>query len=222
MIFIYCYFFISSIVLIRLIYYFLFQIDRYERRSISNEFWKISILTVILWPVSLLVNFKYLKNPSLSFTHQLHYAENARKRDDFMQNPPSCGPKIQYSRNGCYGDFSFLACDIQNFIASKLDQEQESISWAYNATLNWVLNRDESSKVISFVPEICSDFDNIANELIRLGFGKVFCCKCEKEYEAKELLTNDSTEKSGWFYSRILCAQRHILLKVKGAHYYFG
>lgn len=222
MIFLYCYIFISFIILIRLIYYFLFQIDSYERRNVNNEFWKISILTILLWPISILVNHKYLSNPSSSFTHQLYFADITRKKDEFMRNPPFCGSTIKYKKKDCLGDFNFSAADIQNFLISKFKQKPQSVNWVDNAILNWVSNREESSQEISDIPQMCSDFDNIANNLIRAGIGRVFCSKCGKEFESSELLINDSTEKSGWFYFRILCSQKHILLKVKGAHYYFG
>lgn len=212
---------IMSLVALRLGWHLFFKLDRYDWHYNKSYIWIGFSLSVLLWPL-LSRKPKLLISPGSIFDNYGR-AERERERDRLKQSPPKCGEVVRYTQNrtmfedGMAGEFLFDSHLVELALKRSL-RDSPHQAGDYGAMLNWILHREFNNQTPTDVPELWSDFQYIANDLIRLGEGKVLCKVCEKTFLTGALIPIDDTAKRGWNFERLLCDKGHKLIIVDTAH----
>ena len=205
----------------RLLYYASNKYDwadwQFNRNQILNRIMR----RVFLWPF-FLVAPKQLIKPAFDFKHGEFCGEDgaelARKRTDFMDNPPPCGSTISFSGehgwSSIKGEFLFPASIAHEFAVRK---------WRGDRTLPgirgaiwWLGLRDGTLGEKTPVPELLPNFDRVAHDMIDAGVGQVRCPECNKIYMASEIVSETSNIGSGgccqtaWRF--LNCPEKHVLM----------
>ena len=218
----YLYVAIMSLIALRLGWHLLFRLDRYDWHYNKFSIWVNFSLSVILWPL-LLRKPKILISPGNSFD-SYGRAARERERDRLRQSPPKCGEVVRFSQSQTMfeeevvGEFLFDSRLVEMALERQLRNVPHQVAEDYEAMLNWIRHREANSQNPTDVPEIWSDFQYVANELIRLGEGRVHCKTCGKTFPTGALIPIDDKAKRGWNFERLLCDKGHKLLIVDAAH----
>ncbi|MGB4115377.1 MAG: hypothetical protein WBK51_02385 [Polaromonas sp.] len=213
----------SSLIALRLGWHLAFKLDRYDWSYNRLGIWVAFLLSIFFWPLLL------LKPSVLIFPGRIFdgygRAARERERDRLWQFPPKCGELIRYAQNrtmfeeGVVGEFLFDSYLVELELEKYLQNAPHQADGDFGAMLNWIRRREINSQVETDVPELWSDFQYIANNLIRLGEGKVHCKVCGKTFPTGALIPIDDSAKRGWNFDRLLCHKGHKLLVVDTGHF---
>ena len=213
---------VMSLIALRLGWHLVFKLDRYDWHYNKSYIWIGFSLSVLFWPL-LSRKPKLLISPGSIFD-QYGRANSERERDRLRQSPPKCGEVVRYTQDrakfedGIVGEFLFDSHLVEVALEKRLRDSPSQAAGDYGAILNWIQHREINNQTLTDVPELWSDFQYIANDLIRLGEGKVHCKLCAKTFPTGALIPVDDIAKRGWNFERLLCDKGHKLIIVDTGH----
>ncbi|NOT13973.1 MAG: hypothetical protein HOP21_00065 [Methylotenera sp.] len=151
------------------------------------------------------------------------FAERARQREQFMNNPTPCSSKITYRTKDEDAQldsalFYFSASSV-DAMAHKVIDETSGVE-GLHATAQWAALRNEGIDAPTELPSVLVNFDYICDGLIEAGHGQVHCLACNKVYMTSEL-TRDTHLAGGWLIDDFKCPAQHKLMSREVAHFMF-
>ena len=124
-----------------------------------------------------------------------HFASRAREANNLWNNPPHCSSVIRYSQHDynkkILGTFIFSSIDVENTILDWLEENPQIANQQAGSILNWLRQRDDSDIEPTNVPKAWDRFEYIADDLLRHGYGDIFCIACDRAVSHQDLVTND-------------------------------
>ena len=218
----------ALLVALRLGWYMIFKLDRFDWQYGGKfEIWMSFVFFAIFWPI-MVINPRNLINPTKLFERKFGLAPRMRERSELWENPPPCGSLIRYRQQyGCYaetyGEFLFHASEVekvlrQRFSEQHLAESPQLLNGDEGAILKWLCRRDEALTEPTYVPSAWVSFEFVANDLVRAGGGDVHCLKCGTEIEKSKIVTDDDDGCPGWNFDRLVCPNSHDLLLIKCVH----
>lgn len=146
----------------------------------------------------------------------------AREASNLWNNPPPCSSVIRYSQHDynekILGTFLFDSDDVEDIILDKTESHSNLARGQEGAMLNWLQQRDDSDIEPTDVPKAWDRFEYIADDLLRHGYGDIFCIACDRAVSHQDLVKNDDNGLSGWNSNRLVCNAGHLLFEVKTIH----
>lgn len=196
------------------------ELDKYDWRFNKSDIWTSFVLATLLWFLILPLLRSDIKN--LLKKSEFNLADRAREFNELWNNPPPCSSVIRYSQHDynekILGVFLFDSDDMEDAIIDKIEENSRLGNEQEGAILNWLQQRDSSSKEPSNVPEAWHRIQYVVDDLLRHGQGDIFCIACDKAISHSDLVKNDDYNLSGWNYNRLICNAGHPLLEIQRIH----
>lgn len=199
-----------------------YKLDKYDWHYRRLEIWLSFGLKTIFWLPIMIFKPSELITPEFGYRASMlniDFAETARQRVKFMENPLPCGSVVTYRSVGhvgkCASAVFYFSAAVVEAMAKEINQDQQGLMGMHAAAL-WTSLRNESVTEPTEVPELLVNFDHIAEGLIEAGHGQVRCSACDKIYSVSELERESigfpASARSGWIYANFMCPARHSLL----------
>ena len=207
---------------VRLGWHMAVHLDGFDWRYSKANNWTVFILSMLLWPLTL-IRPGNLIDPSKLFEGNYGIAARKREQSRMSVNPPPCGAQVLYQQyqgldEETFGEFTFKSTDVENALAVTLGENPQLEKADEGSILNWLRRRDDAITKATPVPSTWGRFEFIADDLVRKGRGEVRCLKCETPILISKLLRQDDIGKPGWNFNRLLCPNNHQLLVVEKMH----
>jgi hypothetical protein len=136
---------------------------------------------------------------NLNFTKMLDDAEKERAR--LRENPPPCSSVIRFVQDCVYedvhGDFQFRTTDVEQELKNILRENPHLANDNEGAILNWIQGCGKLVTEPTDVPSIWSQFQYVANNLVRAGKAQIHCNICKTSVGPDQITTNDDRGKRG-------------------------
>lgn len=215
----------------RLLYYTNKKYDWADWQFNRNKLLNKVMRRVFLWPF-FLVAPKQLIKPAFNFKPGEFCGEDgaelARKRTDFMDNPPPCGSTISFSGehgwSSVKGEFLFPASVAHEFAVKKWRENRKLPGM--RGTIWWLGLRDDALGEKTPVPEILMNFDKIAQDMIDADVGQVRCPECNQIYAVSEIVAETSSMGSqvccSTVWKFLKCPENHVLMSYEYMRLFFG
>lgn len=199
------------------------KLDKYDWHYRRPEIWVSFGLKIIFWLPIMIIKPSELIKPDFGYRPgnlNIDFAETARQRVKFMENPLPCGSLVTYRSVGhdtksSNAVFYFSSASVEA-MAKKINQNHYQGLLGMNAVALWTSLRNESVNEPTEVPELLVNFDHIAEGLIDTEQGQVRCFACDKIYAVSELeresIGFSASARIGWVYANFICPARHSLL----------
>lgn len=210
-----------------LLWRMVFSLDASHWEKSKRDIWEIFILHTMLWPLTFLNpdnRFDPIKSalnrPTLKISN---LKKQMREEKALYDNPPPCGNKVlsrqRHARyEETFSEINFRSAGVESKLMLDYSDKLPMEGSHEAGIMKWLQLRNEDILEPTEVPDAWWEFQYVADDMLRAGFGEVFCLKCKDQVSIQNLVSNDDHFQPGWNFNRLLCPEQHHLLVVEKMH----
>ena len=193
-------------------------------------------LTVILWPLSLVIMVhsgdfivRLVTEVPFPFSAKSRAAAMVNyqeKKDDSWENPPLCGQYV-YSHGLDDPNYKYTAATFI-FKSSELVEQLSDVPLSINGLgseeariVHWLCHRDYQLSCSTMVPKVWQRMPYIITKAIEQGVGECYCPECSTSYAVTELHKPNEAGPKGVIYKTFHCPNNHLVHKTESVRFIF-
>ena len=210
------YLIVAALVAAWLGWYMVMRLDHFDWYYSKPEIWGMFVFSTVLWPL-IVIKPQNLIDLAELFAGPYGMAKRMREEELLRQHPPPCGRTVRYQQSPgrneeTFGEFTFNSADLERGLVATLGEHPHLADDHEGAILNWLLQRDDSIKTPTDVPDAWHRFQFIADDELRAGRGEIYCLECNAKITPSMLKPADDAGLPGRNSARLLCPNDHPLL----------